>query len=121
MITLILPYPPSVNAYWMASGHRRYISKRGMDFKKAVGLACTGLQGFGDHPVELSIVLHPRDKRLMDIDNCGKAICDSLQGYMYEDDQQVWKLTIERAEKIKGGGCEVTIKEYFNHGDSITR
>jgi len=105
----------------MASGHRRYISKRGMEFKKAVALACTGLQGFGGHPVELSIILHPRDKRLMDIDNCGKAICDSLQGYMYEDDQQVWKLTIERAEKIKGGGCEVTIKEYFNHGDSISQ
>ena len=92
-----------------------------MEFKKAVALACTGLQGFGGHPVELSIILHPRDKRLMDIDNCGKAICDSLQGYMYEDDQQVWKLTIERAKKIKGGGCEVTIKEYFNHGDSISQ
>ena len=121
MITLSLPYPPSVTAYWMASGHRRYISKRGMEFKKAVALACTGLQGFGGHPVELSIILHPRDKRLMDIDNCGKAICDSLQGYMYEDDQQVWKLTIERAEKIKGGGCEVTIKEYFNHDNSISQ
>jgi len=51
----------------------------------------------------------------MDIDNCGKAICDSLQGYLYEDDQQVWKLTIERAEKIKGGGCVVTVKEYRKH------
>jgi len=40
---------------------------------------------------------------------------------MYEDDQQVWKLTIERAKKIKGGGCEVTIKEYFNHDNSISQ
>ena len=99
----------------MASGHRRYISKRGMEFKQAVAEACKGLQSFGAQEVELSIALHPRDKRLMDIDNCGKAICDSLQGYLYEDDQQVWKLTIERAEKIKGGGCVVTIKEYRKH------
>jgi crossover junction endodeoxyribonuclease RusA len=115
VITLTLPYPPSVNAYWMASGHRRYISKRGMEFKKAVAEACKGLPSYQDQPVELSVILHPRDKRLMDIDNCGKAICDSLQGYLYEDDQQVWKLTIERAEKIKGGGCVVTIKEYRKH------
>ena len=115
MITLTLPYPPSVNNYFLASGHRRYISKRGMDFKKAAAEACTGLPSFQDQPVELSIVLHPRDKRLMDIDNCAKAICDSLQGYLYENDQQVWKLTIERAEKIKGGGCVVTVKEYSKH------
>ena len=65
-IILELPYPPSVNAYWMASGHRRYISKRGMEFKKAVAQACIGLPSFGDQPVELSVVLHPRDKRLID-------------------------------------------------------
>ena len=115
MITIKLPYPPSVNCYYLASGHRRYISKRGMEFKKAVAEACKGLQSFEAQEVELSIVLHPRDKRLMDIDNCGKAICDSLQGYLYDDDQQVWKLTIELAEKIKGGGCVVTIKEYRKH------
>jgi len=99
----------------LASGHRRYISKRGIDFKKAVAEACKGLPSFLDQPVELSVLLHPRDKRLMDIDNCGKAICDSLNGYLYEDDQQVWKITIERAEKIKGGGCVVTVKEYSKH------
>jgi len=115
MITIKLPYPPSVNCYYLASGHRRYISKRGMDFKKAVAEACKGLPSFLDQPVELSVLLHPRDKRLMDIDNCGKAICDSLNGYLYEDDQQVWKITIERAEKIKGGGCVVTVKEYSKH------
>lgn len=112
MITLTLPYPPSVNAYWMASGHRRYISKRGMEFKKAVAEACNGLDSFGDQPVELSVILHPRDARLMDIDNCGKAICDSMNGLLYDDDQQVWKITIERGEKIKHGGCVVTIKAY---------
>jgi hypothetical protein len=52
---------------------------------------------------------------LQDIDNPNKAILDSLQGYLYDNDQQVWKLTIERAEKIKGGGCVVTVKEYSKH------
>ena len=112
-INLQLPYPPSVNAYWLSSGNRRYISKRGMQFKKDVALVCQDLQGFGDAPVEVSIVLYPRDKRLLDIDNCCKAILDSMQGYIYNDDQQVWKLTVERGEKIKHGGCSVKIKSYL--------
>ena len=111
-IKLHFPYPPSVNNMYLTSGHRRYISKRGVEFKSAVANVCKGLTGFGDCQVEVSIVLFPRDKRLLDIDNCCKAILDSMQGYIYNDDQQVWKLTVERGEKIKGGGCQVTIKKY---------
>jgi Holliday junction resolvase RusA-like endonuclease len=48
----------------------------------------------------------------LDIDNVCKAILDSMNGILYTDDQQVWKLSVERGEKIKGGGCQVTISEY---------
>lgn len=106
------PYPPSTNAYWGTAGKRRYISKRGQEFKSAVREILKDSISFGSSPVELQIIFHPRDKRLMDIDNCLKAIQDSMNGIMYDDDQQVWKLTVERGAKIKGGGCEVTIKEY---------
>ena len=91
-----------------------------MAFKASAAEACSGLTGFGAAPVEVSIVLYPRDKRLLDIDNICKCILDSLQGYLYDDDQQVWKLTVERAEKIKGGGCDVTIKEYSKHVSTLT-
>lgn len=115
VLTLTLPYFVSVNAYWLQSGKRRYISKRGVEFKKAVKEIWDqcGHPGFGDSPVELSVILHPRDKRLMDIDNAAKCLCDSLQDAgCFTDDQQIWKLTIERGEKIKGGGCQVTIQPY---------
>lgn len=115
MITLTLPYPPSVNAAYGSHGNRRFMRPRAVIFKKAVAELCKGLPSFGDRPVELSIIFHPRDKRLMDISNSIKILEDSLQGYLYDDDQQVWKLTIERAEKIKGGGCVVTVKEYCKH------
>ena len=112
MPTFQFPYPPSVNAYWLQSGKRRYISKRGVEFKKAVHEILGVIKGFADQPVEVSIILFPRDKRLLDIDNCCKAILDSMNGIMFDDDQQVWRLTVERGEKIKGGGCQVTISEY---------
>lgn len=116
MITLTFPYPPSINNYWLASGHRRYISKRGMEFKKAVQEACVGIPSFEDQKVEVSILLFPRDKRLLDVDNVCKAILDSMNGIIYADDQNVWKLSIERREKIKGGGCQVTIQPYKEKG-----
>ena len=114
MITLSFPYPPSVNAYWLQAGKRRYISQRGRDFKLSVAqyIYSNQLTSFGSQPIEISIILFPRDKRLLDIDNCCKAILDSMNGLMYDDDQQVWKLTVERGEKIKGGGCQITIKPY---------
>jgi crossover junction endodeoxyribonuclease RusA len=114
VLTLTFPYPPSVNSYWLQSGKRRYISKRGVEFKAAVREICTGLPSFGDKPIEVSIVLYPRDKRLLDIDNVCKAILDSMNGILYTDDQQVWKLSVERGAKIKGGGCQVSIKEYIH-------
>lgn len=113
MLTLNLPYPPSVNTYWLTSGKRRYISKRGMDFKRAVAEICDGLPGFGEMQLSVSVLFHPRDKRLMDLDNSLKAIGDSLQDAgMFLDDSQIWKWTIERGQKIKGGGCTVVISPY---------
>ena len=113
MLTLNFPYPPSVNAYWLQSGKRRYISKRGVEFKKAVHAICQDLPSFNDRKLSIEIILFPRDKRLLDIDNCCKAILDSMNGVMYDDDQQVWQLSIKRGEKIKGGGCQVTLSEYI--------
>lgn len=113
-ITLHLPYPPSVNNYWIASGHRRFISKRGKEFKEFVAEYCAKniRAGFGVKDVRVTIILHPRSKILMDIDNCSKAILDSLQGILYEDDQQVVQLLLQRGHLIKGGGCTVTVEEY---------
>ena len=111
-VILELPYPPSVNAYWLQSGKRRYISKRGVEFKSAVAEICKDVPSFGDKPVEVNIILYPRDKRLLDLDNPCKGIFDSLQGFLYDNDQQVWKFTIERGEIKKGGGCQVTVNLY---------
>lgn len=111
-VILELPYPPSVNAYWLQSGKRRYISKRGIEFKSAVAEICKDVPSFGDKPVEVSIILYPRDKRLLDIDNCCKAVCDSLNTRLFDDDQQIWRLTVERGETKKGGGCQVTVNLY---------
>ena len=114
LIRLQLPYPPSVNNYWIATGNRRFISKRGREFKDAVLIYCLQhkIPKLGEHDVIVGIVLHPRSKLLMDIDNCAKAILDSLEGArIIDDDKQVVKLIIMRGLTKKGGGCTVFIEK----------
>jgi crossover junction endodeoxyribonuclease RusA len=102
-----------VNSYWLTSGKRRYISKRGLEFKRAVAEICADLPSFLDAPVQVEITLYPRNKRLLDIDNVCKGVLDGLQDAgMFEDDSQVWKLTVERGATIKDGGCTVVISQY---------
>lgn len=118
---LHLPYPPSINNYWIASDHRRFISKRGVEFKQSVSeyVALHQLESFGDGSVIVDIVLRPRDARLMDIDNCIKPILDSLQdaGLVYND-KQVHRVSIMRGLVMRsGGGCIVVI-EHTLLGDS---
>ena len=112
IIRLQLPYPPSVNNYWMTSGNRRYISKRGQVFKQEVLAYCLKhkIPKLGTFDVEVGILLHPRSKLLMDIDNCAKAVLDSLEGArVFDDDKQVVKLVIMRGLMKKGGGCTVFV------------
>jgi len=113
MITLDLPYPPSINNYWIASGHRRFISKRGQEFRQAVWIECLQrrVPKLGSQSLMVHIILKPRNKKLMDIDNCAKAILDSLEhANIFDSDVQVQKLLIERGQQIKGGGCQVMIE-----------
>ena len=115
MITLRLPYPPSINAYWLASGHRRYISKRGQLFKKAVVdyVLEHHIPKLSDIPLAVTVILHPRSKKLMDVDNCLKPILDACQDAgIFNDDVQVQFLLVTRGDLKKGGGCTVMIKEF---------
>lgn len=118
MIILYLPYPPSVNNYWITSGNRKFLSKRGREFKEQVAAYVIekNVPKLGEMAVQIDIILRPRNKRLMDIDNSCKAILDSIQDAgIIDDDSQVWKLTIERGITHTGGSCVVMIEEYKEH------
>lgn len=118
MIILYLPYPPSVNNYWITSGNRKFLSKRGREFKEQVAAYVIekNVPKLGEMAVQIDIILRPRNKRLMDIDNSCKAILDSIQDAgIIDDDSQVWKLTVERGITHTGGSCVVMIEEYKEH------
>ena len=114
-IRLELPYPPSVNSYWRANGHRRYISKEGVAFTNEVSLIVKTQKPktFGDRKIGINIVIHPRSKRKFDLDNTLKAILDALmKAGMYDDDSQIDIIAIERGEACTGGKAVVHLYDY---------
>ena len=109
-----LPYPPSVNNYWHTSGKRRYISPAGKKFTEDVAKNVyeQGYKRFGDKSLGISVMIHPRSKRIFDLDNTLKAILDALmKAGCYDDDSQFEYIEIARDAAKDGGAAVVHIYE----------
>jgi crossover junction endodeoxyribonuclease RusA len=112
MLVLSLPLPPSVNSYRTIFRNRMGISKAGREFKAKVSdyVIEYKVPKLGAARLEMKVILYPRDKRKQDIDNRIKALWDALgDAGVFDDDEQIDVLLIERGEIKKGGGCLVMI------------
>ena len=108
-----LSWPPSTNTYWRNFRGHMVLSKVGRDFKKAVQeyVITKQIPKFGDSRVTIKLVLNPRDRRKIDIDNRIKAVLDSLEDAgVINNDFQVDYLEVIRGEPEKGGSVIVTIE-----------
>jgi crossover junction endodeoxyribonuclease RusA len=108
---LTIPFPPSINSYWGFYGHRRFLTKKAVQFKadvaEQVRLADVN---FGDARLFITVLLYPKDKRIRDLDNFLKSCMDALvQAGLFDDDSQIDRLLVERREKFKGGKAELII------------
>jgi crossover junction endodeoxyribonuclease RusA len=114
MLVLSLPFPPSMNTYWRTFRGMTVLSKQGREFKAAVAdyVVEYKVPKLGDSKLRVSMVLFPRDKRKIDIDNRIKAVLDALQDAgVFNDDFQVDELSIVRGKTIKGGAIRVLIEQ----------
>jgi len=114
MLTLDLPYPPSVNHMYINARGRRFPNKKAVDYKVRVQDIVIDNQAtkYGSTPISLQIWVYPPDRRKRDISNIIKIIEDSLQDAgVYDDDFQIGLLVVERGQIIKGGKVTVMIDE----------
>lgn len=120
MMTLVLPWPPSVNGYWMPlnRGGRPSIvlTARARDYRQSVLCAIRDKMGPPLAPMEgavrMDIHLRPPDRRTRDIDNNLKSLLDALTYCkVWKDDSQVDEMTVRRGQVISGGHVEVMISE----------
>lgn len=121
IISLELPYPPSVNKYWLPNiikgrfkGMR--ISEAGKNYKTEVYYKFLSKYKNKHPPFEcdlsVSIRMYPPDKGPRDIDNILKSLLDSLEyAKVYENDSQIVDLHIKKLGIVKGGKIEVDIIE----------
>lgn len=117
MIKLVLPFPPSVNHYWKACGHRRFISKAGVAFRERVAEAVAENGVKLEGRLFIFVHLFPPDRRRRDIDNCMKALFDALcHAGCFDDDEQIDRMSVMRKEIIKGGQCRVVIGQLLQPG-----
>jgi crossover junction endodeoxyribonuclease RusA len=106
-----LPYPPSVNHYWLARGKKRFISGAGRKFRRDAFYLIKAAQArLIEGDCHVRVELYMPDKRKRDIDNILKPILDILQySGVIRDDSQVCALSVARIGHEKGGRARVQV------------
>ena len=115
-ITLVLPFPPSVNGYWRTFKNRQILSKRGREYRKSAVLTIMCSKDRPKKPLEgrltVSVWLYPPTLRRYDVDNFSKGILDALtHAGVWLDDEQVDEIHVYKCNKIKGGEAVVRIED----------
>ena len=112
-MTITLPWPPSTNHTWRKGKGRVFLSEKTKTFRKAVAsiVLATRIPRPALGALEVSVTLHPPDKRRRDADNfAGKALFDALTlAGVWADDSQIRKQTTTWGEIVKGGCVRVDI------------
>lgn len=123
VLTLHLPWCPSVNAYWRAAalkdGSGRtyvYTTHEAKQYREDVGWLCVGAHKFGTSAeILLDITLHPPDSRRRDADNFNKCVWDALvAAEIFHDDCQVQSYRVSKGAVVSGGQIVVKIWERSN-------
>ena len=110
MITLVLPYPPTVNhMYRRARGHLA-LTPEALAFRHAVRMIAMA-QGVTPITGPVAVFLDVyRPRRWGDLDNLLKATLDALgNGIAYRDDQQVEQITAVRYDDKRAPRIEVSV------------
>jgi crossover junction endodeoxyribonuclease RusA len=113
-VKFVVPYPPSVNTYWRTWQGRTVISKKGRDYRDTIvkqGKHDEWMALGGSVRLAVTISAHMPDRRRRDLDNTLKALLDSLQhASVFDDDEQIDRILIERAGVEPPGYLEVEIE-----------
>lgn len=115
---LTLPYPPSANRYLRHTGIGTYRTKEANLYRASVAaLARIAGARLIDGAVSLVATLHPKMTKTgkpsgtcLDLDNCVKVLCDSLQGTCYANDKQLRHISLRVGDPVNGGGLTVEIE-----------
>ena len=110
-----LPFPPTVNNYYVKTNRGIYISQKGRKFRaevlKAISEQLPGVHI--DERMLVEIVLYPPDARKRDVDNYNKALLDAItEADLWEDDKLIDQLFMYRGQvRSRNGSVYVRITD----------
>lgn len=130
-VTIVGPYPISLNAYTRICNNRTYRTKAANDFKETFQKLArdAGVLAPIDGFVEVSIIIYPKLTKTatklaktdplyylkiqcLDVDNCLKVLLDSFNKVIYTDDKKIVNLTIKKGVPYcVEGATHITIKK----------
>ncbi len=111
-LVLSLPWPPSVNRYWVRTRHGGMcVSARGRKFRNdVIALMCELKPTMLTGRLKIEIDLYSPTRREPDVDNFNKGIFDSLaHAKVIENDKQFVELNVCKRGVVKGGKAVVRI------------
>ena len=120
MLMLSLPWPPSMNRYWMPipGGRGMTLTRDARQYRKLAADAVQKVLGSCQSDyifhgrVRLDVELRAPDRRNRDLDNHLKAIQDAMTHCsIWKDDSQIDELTVRRGQVFPGGKAEIIITE----------
>lgn len=121
MIEIQLPYPPTINHYYVIYRGKPRISPEGRAYHQAVWLAVKGYgikTVFKKH-VKVAVDVWMPDRRKRDVDNILKPLLDACtKADVWRDDSQVKVLTIRHCGYDPPAGRVVVRVEEIRDGKS---
>lgn len=117
MIKLRLPYPPSINHYYVRTKKGMAIKPEGMWYRQQVAflvaVARLPRKFLGNERLQVSIQAFTPDRKVRDVDNILKCLFDALtHAKVWGDDKQVYDLHVTKNyDTQKKGYVEVAVSE----------
>lgn len=94
---VIREHPISFNMLYGQTGNRRFMYKRGKEYKKKVReIAKEAVDNPTPQGIVMEITYYFPDNRRRDVQNYERCICDSLIGIVYNDDSQITDMTLRK-------------------------
>ena len=111
---LFLPFPPTINNYYVKTRNGQFISMKGKKFRAEAEAEVREQFPFSalDGSLLVEVILHMPDKRRRDLDNYMKPLLDALTlAGVWEDDSQIDQLAIYRGTNTFGGSVRMRIHD----------
>jgi len=112
-VTIRLPYPPSVNGYWIRTRFGMAVGARGKKYRgdTAAAWMSQGAPVIGSRRLIVAIEIYPPNQQRRDLDNICKALLDALTACgLWADDEQIDELRLIRRGVLPPGQVIVRVQ-----------